>query len=126
MIAGGKQSHDRRELGCHSAGNRNRARSVFKGGDSLFKNRRGRVADASVDIAVLLELEQVRRLVCVAKHVRRRLINGYGSSSNIRIRNLSGMQHASFKAKVSRVLHCPKVLPEQSNGGLIELGLEGI
>ena len=53
------------ELGGHAGGGRYRTDTAFEGGDALLQRGDGRVGQARVDVAVLLQGEEVRGVVSV-------------------------------------------------------------
>ena len=59
------QSREGDELGSHAGGGRYRTDAAFEGGDALLQRGDGRVGQARVDVAVLLQGEEVRGIVSV-------------------------------------------------------------
>ena len=59
------QSGEGDELGSHAGGGRYRTDAAFEGGDALLQCGDGRVGQARVDVAVLLQGEEVRGVVSV-------------------------------------------------------------
>ena len=93
----------RREGGVlrrHAARGGNGARAVFERGDALLENRRRGVVEARVDVAVLLELEQLRGVVGVLENVRRGLINGHRAGARLAVGDVAGVQHPRLEAEI--------------------------
>ena len=65
MVALLAQSREGDELGSHAGGGRYRTDAAFEGGDALLQCGDGRVGQARVDVAVLLQGEEVRGVVSV-------------------------------------------------------------
>ncbi|MNW68310.1 hypothetical protein D3C74_470470 [compost metagenome] len=65
MVAGLGQSGKGHELGGHAGAGGYSADAALQRGHALLESRDGRVADARVDIAVLLQREEVGRVVGV-------------------------------------------------------------
>ena len=83
FVAGRQEGHQRDELRRHAAGNGERARGPFERGHALFKNGGGRVADARVDIAVLLQFEKLRGLISVVENIGGCLVNGHRARARV-------------------------------------------
>ena len=119
LVAGRKQRHQRDELRRHAAGHHQRARRALQRREPFLQHRRGRVADARVDVAVLLELEKLRRLVGAVEDVGGRLVNRHGARAGRGIGNVARMHHARVEAKGARRggAHEPPTLPANPRGG---------
>ena len=59
------QSREGDELGSHAGGGRYRTDTAFEGGDAFLQCGDGRVGQARVDVAVLLQGEEVRGVVSI-------------------------------------------------------------
>ena len=70
------QSREGDELGGHAGGGGHRADAAFEGGDALLQSGDGRVGQARVDVAVLLQGEEVRRVVSVFEDEGGGLVDG--------------------------------------------------
>ena len=64
------------ELGSHAGGGRNRTDTAFEGGDALLQSGNGGVRQARVDVAVLLQGEEVRGVVSVLEDEGGSLVDG--------------------------------------------------
>lgn len=64
------------ELGGHAGGGRYRTDTAFEGGDALLQRGDGRVGQARVDVAVLLQGEEVRGVVSVFEDEGGSLVDG--------------------------------------------------
>ena len=70
------QSRKGDELGSHAGGGGHRADTAFEGGDALLQRGDGGVGQARVDVAVLLQGEEVRRVVSVLEDEGGGLVDG--------------------------------------------------
>jgi hypothetical protein len=61
----------------------------------------GRITDPGIDIAVLLQLEKLGRLVGAVEDVGRRLVNRHRARAGLGIGNVPGMDHAGLKTKLA-------------------------
>jgi hypothetical protein len=102
LITRRKERHQRDELRRHAAGDGERAGRAFKRGHAFLEDGRGRVADARVDVAVLLQLEKLRGLVGVVEDVGGRLVNRHGPRAGVRVGNVAGVDHPGLKTKFAR------------------------
>jgi anti-sigma factor RsiW len=88
---------DREERRGLSRGERQRGHAAFQRGDAFFQNRLGRIHNAGVDIAELLEREQVARVLGGIELVGRRLIDRHRHRMGGRVGAIaSGMQQDGF------------------------------
>ena len=78
-------------LGGLAGGRRQRGGSAFEGRDALLEDVGGRVHDARVDVAELLQREEAAGMVGVLKQVRRGLVDGNGARAGGGIGRLTGM-----------------------------------
>ena len=78
--------------------NAQRARAALDRGDALLEHVGGRVHDPRVDVAELLEGEQVRRVVGVFEDVGGRLVNRHGPRAGGRVGDLAGVQRQRARA----------------------------
>jgi hypothetical protein len=69
-----------------------RARAAFEGREALLEDIRRRVHDAGVDVAELLQAEEVRRVLRIAELVAGGLVDRYRARSGGRIGLLAGVQ----------------------------------
>ena len=79
--------------------------ATLQGGDPLLHRILGGVHDAGVDIAELLEGEQVCRVFGVPEGVRRGLVDRQGPSAGGRIGALAGVNLSGLKAPGGWVGH---------------------
>ena len=79
--------------------------------DPFLQHRNGGVADAAVDVAGTLEVEEAGRVIGVAEDVGRGLIDRYGPGAKGRVGLLAGMQGQRVELQELRIGH--NVLPWQ-------------
>ena len=94
--------HDRqdsRQLGRHAARGRERGAAVFQRRDALLQHRNGRIADARVDVAERLQVEEARRMIRRVEDIRRCLIDRHRAASGHRVWDLAGVQTQRFDAE---------------------------
>jgi hypothetical protein len=103
LVAGLQHGHQCHQLGRHAARGGERARRALERGHALLECRGGRVADPRVDVAVLLELEQQRRLLRAVEDEARGLVDRHGSRPDLGIGNVTGVEHARLEAESARV-----------------------
>ena len=103
LVAGLQQRHEDGELGRHAAGHGHGAGAVLQRGHALLEDGRRRVADPRVDVAVLLQVEELGRLLRIVEDVGGRLVDGHRAGPDVRIGDVPGMQHAGFKTELSLV-----------------------
>ena len=72
------------ELGRLPAGRRHRADAALEAGDALLERGDGRVADAAVDVAELLQGEEIGGVGGVLEHEAGRLEDGHGPGAGRR------------------------------------------
>jgi hypothetical protein len=99
FVAGGEERHQRDELRRHAAGNGERAGGPLERGHPLLEHGGGRVADPRVDVAVLLELKKLGRLVRAVEDVGGRLVNGHRARPGDGVGNVPGVDHPGLKAE---------------------------
>ena len=97
------QRGQRQRLRRLAGGRRQPRRSTFKRGHPLFKHVGGRVHDARVDVAELLQTEQPPRMVGVLKQVRRGLVDRHRARSSRRIGRLAGVYGVGSKVMLLRL-----------------------
>jgi hypothetical protein len=102
LVARLQQRVEGQKLRRHAAGSRHRACAPLQTRHPLLKNSGGRVHNPRVDVAVLLEFEQLRGVVGVVEHKRGGLINRHGARPRVGVGNVPCVQHARFEAKLSR------------------------
>lgn len=99
FIAGREQGHERDELRRHAAGDGEGPRGAFERGHAFLEDGGRWVADARVDVAVLLELEKLRGLVGVVEDVGGRLVNGDRARAGGRVGDMARVDHAGLETK---------------------------
>ena len=77
---------------------RQSGRPTLEGGDALLEHVVGRVHDARIDVAELLQREQIARVLGVAELVGRRLIDRHRDRAGGRVGTPAGVQKHGFKA----------------------------
>jgi hypothetical protein len=73
----------------------------FERGHPLLEHGGGRVADARVDVAVLLQLEKLRGLIGAVEDVGGRLVNRHGARAGLGVGHVAGMDHAGLETESS-------------------------
>src|SRR5690606_38550112 len=92
MVPGPDEGGERDELGGHAARGRDRSDAALERSDTFFKGRDGWVTDPGVDVAVLLEGEEVCGVPGVIEDERRCLVDRYGSRARRRVGCASGVE----------------------------------
>ena len=110
VSAGFANGQQRRHLCGHAAGAGQRGAAVFQAGDAFLEHRHRRVADAAVDIAESLQVEQAAGVLGVVKHKARGLVDGRGARAGHRVGLGAGVDGAGAKTigmvgLVGRVAH---------------------
>ena len=85
------QVQDRECLGRLARRQKERGHPAFQGGDPLFDDVGGRVADAGVDVARDFQAEQRRSVGGVVEDVGRGLVDRQGAGAGGRVRRLAGV-----------------------------------
>ena len=104
VVAGLAQRADDEELGRLTAGGRHRADSAFEAGHSLLERGDGRVADAGVDVAELLQREEVGSVGGVLEHEAGRLEDRHRPSTGDRFGVGAGMDRPGAKPPLAFAL----------------------
>ena len=92
VIARAAQRQDRHGLRGVAAARRQRRHAAFQARDALLEHIGGRVHDAGVDVAQLLQREQIRGVLRVAKLIAGGLVDRHGAAAGGRIRLLTGVK----------------------------------
>ena len=92
FIALPEQAGDRQELRRLSARCRETGDAALQRRHALLEDVRGRIHDAGIDVAELLQAKERRRMVGVLEGEGSRLVDGYRARSACRIRRVAGMQ----------------------------------
>jgi hypothetical protein len=111
----GRAGHDVRS-GAHERGNRqvqrrlaagggDRADAAFQRRHALLEHRVGGVADAAVDVAGALQVEQGRRVVAGLEDERGGQVNRHGASAGGGVRGGTGVQRQGVEAGVGIAGH---------------------
>ncbi len=98
VVAGAGQVEDGRADGRLAGGEGDAGHSVFQRGHPLLEHRRGRVGDARVDVARLLQREQAGGVLAVAEHEGGGLVDGHGPRAGGGVGLLAGMQGHRLEA----------------------------
>src|SRR5699024_10742365 len=101
VVAGPGERREGDELGAHPGRGRDRPDPALERGDALLEGGDGGVADAGVDVAVLLQREQVPGVVRVVEDERGRLIDRDGAGAVLGIRRAARVQGAGAEAESS-------------------------
>ncbi len=114
LVASLKQRGDGRELRCLARSAGQRADTALQTCDALLEGARSRVGNARIDVAELVQGEQVRSVVGVLEDVGSGLIDRHGTRAGRRIWHLAGVQHQRVESKVEFLGH--ESLPRACRG----------
>ncbi len=92
MIARLQQCEERGRLRGDTAGERDPAAAAFEVRHAFLEHRDGRVHDARVRVAVLLQVEVRRRRLRILEHVAGRLEDRHRACAGVRVGSLPGVQ----------------------------------
>ena len=105
VIAGAAQGQDRLGLGGVPDAGGQRADAAFQVGQALLEHIGGRVHDAGVDVAELLQGEQVGGVLGALELVAGGLVDRHGAAAGGRVGLLAGVQLAGVEAKLAICAH---------------------
>jgi hypothetical protein len=105
VVARLRDVQDREGLGSLSARDEQGARAALERGDALLGDVLRGVHDAGVDVARLGEREQVRRVIRVAEHVCRGLVERGRAGARGRVRLRTRVDLAGLEGPLSGVGH---------------------
>ena len=105
MIAGRQEREERRRLGGDAARERHRAAAVFEVGHPLLEHRHGRIHDARVGVAVLLQVEIRGRGLRILEHVAGGLKDRHRARAGVRIGALAGMNLPGVEPEAAGLFH---------------------
>ena len=91
VVAGLGDVEERERLRRLAAGHQQGGDAALEGSDAVLDHGLGRVHDAGVDVAELLEPEQVRGVRGVVERVRRGLVDRQGAGVGRAVRRLAGV-----------------------------------
>ena len=97
MVASFCDVQDGERLGSLAAGDEERTDTALERCHPVLDRCLGRIHDAGIDVAELLEREQVGRMIRVVEGVRRCLINGQCTRVRGRIRCLASVDLPCFE-----------------------------
>ena len=97
VVAGLGDVEDRERLRRLAAGDEQRADAALEARDALLHRVLGRVHDPRVDVAELLQREQVRGVLGVAEDERRGLVDRQGAGAGGAVRGLAGVDLAGLE-----------------------------
>ena len=97
VVAGARDVLDRKGRSRLTRGERERADAAFERRDALLQHVVGRIHDARVDVAELLEREQVGGVLGIAELVGRGLINRHSNGAGGRIGTPAGVKGNGFR-----------------------------
>ncbi len=103
--AGTGQRGDRQMQGGLAAGGGDRADAALQCGDAFLEHRIGRVADAAVDVARALHVEQRCRVVAVLEHERGAQMYRYCACTGCGVGCGSGMQSQGVESRIAVAGH---------------------
>src|SRR5689334_4989364 len=104
MVAGLEQGEQGRGLRSDPAGESNRSDPAFETRQSFLEHGDGRVHDARVGVAVLLQVEVRSRGLRVLEHVTRGLEDRHRAGAGVRVGPLAGVELSRLEAEVARLL----------------------
>ncbi len=100
MVARREHREERADLRRHAAGEGHRADTALQIGDALLEGRDRRVHDATIDVAVLLEVEVRRRALGILKGEGRALIQRRHARPRVGVRAMPGVNGSRLEAKL--------------------------
>ncbi len=103
LVAGHQERQEGDELRGHAAGRRHRPCRALERRDALLKDGRRRVADPRVDVAVLLQLKELCRLLRVLENKRGRLVDRNRPGAGHRVRYVAGMDHPGVEPEAAGI-----------------------
>src|SRR5690606_3900797 len=111
MVAGADERGEGDELGRHPRGGGHCADPALEGGEALLERGDGGVADAGVDVPVLLQGEEARGVCGVGEDEARRLVDRHCAGARGRVRHPSCVQRPGAEAPgaVGHVSSCCSV-----------------
>ena len=92
VIACAAEGEDGHGLRAVAAAGRDRGHTALKISHTLLKHIGGRIHDAGVDVAELLQRKQIGSMFRIAELVAGRLIDRHGTAAGCWVRGLAGMQ----------------------------------
>jgi hypothetical protein len=97
VVARARDVLDRHGRGRLARGDRERRDPAIERGDALLEHVAGRVRDPGVDVAELLEREEIRRMPGVIELVRRGLVDRHRDRAGGRVVAVTGVQDHGFR-----------------------------
>ena len=101
VVPGFEDGQQRRHLRGHAAGAGERGAAVFEAGHALLQHRHRGIADAAVDVAKGLQVEQAAGVLGVVEHKAGRLVDGRGARAGHRVGLGACVDGAGAKAEVA-------------------------
>ncbi|MPN34679.1 hypothetical protein SDC9_182173 [bioreactor metagenome] len=101
VVAVFQNGQQRRHLRGHAAGAGHCGAAILQAGDAFFKHRHGGVADAAVDVAEGLQVEQAGRVLGVVEDKAGGLINGRGARAGYGVGLRARMNGARAEAELA-------------------------
>ena len=101
VVAGLHERVEDQKLRAMTRSSRKCSGAAFEGRNAVFKDCLGRVHDAGVDVAELLQAEQAGGMIHIVKHVGRGLVDGCCAGAGGGVRCGAGVDGAGGKALVA-------------------------
>ena len=117
VVARAREVLDREGRGRLPRGQRQRGDAAFERRDALLQHVVGRIHDARVDVAELLQREQVRGVLGVAELIGGGLIDRHGDRAGGRVGAPAGVKGERFRTLCLRRRRHERDLPIEKRGG---------
>ena len=104
LVAGLRDGQQREADGGLARSDAERAGAAFQRRDALLKDVRRRVHQPRVDVAELLQGEEIRRMLCALEDIGSRLVNGHGAGAGGGVGNLACVEGERFKVRLGHRL----------------------
>ena len=96
-----QKRHEHGKLSRHTARQSNGTGCTFERCQAFLEDSGRRVADASVNVAVELQVKKFGRLFGVLEHVGRGLVDGDRAGTHMRVGNMTRVKHTGFESKLA-------------------------
>ena len=113
LIARLHQREKHQELRGVARGRRDRGAATFEAGDALFEHRHGRIGEARIDVAEIVQVEERGGMVDILEDIGCRLVDRGRARPGHRIRRGTGMHRAGLEA-VALVVRSRRELPDSA------------
>ena len=88
-----------------TTGRGDRTHPRFERSDPLLEHRHGGIADPRINVTGLLHIEEGGCVIGVAKHERRRQINGRGACAGVTVWGCAGVQGQRIESVIVALAH---------------------